>query len=393
MHSVYLNLRVVLLFSMQMWACALGHLEAAVVLYKWDRRALAIPDSLGRLPLSIARSRGHTKLAECLEQLQREEQQPPGPLPPTTRMSFSPAPDSATTDSWMASWASDSIVAPSGKKGAPTTTTTMSSTTSLNPGHASKEKKHRLHGRSQYFHMYTTDKLCLFSANCGGGVLLFFMFLADLRRPRSEPSNYYSSEGQRDLPLAKKHKPNPELFHTQPDKAASVPLSLEQQQLTKLSPSTKSMSTEGLSADKGHPTGGSIGTSRWPSRESFSCNNLGRKVLGISGGSSLGREKLANRLRQRDQLGMLVMTDREMADSELLSYREDLENQACLTQMDDLQVSTSVISVSQRSSLRNKVSIDPFRWPRQLSSNPYQSNHSLKRCSAGLRITSSSKTT
>uniref|UniRef100_A0A3P9J2J4 Calmodulin-binding transcription activator 1 n=1 Tax=Oryzias latipes TaxID=8090 RepID=A0A3P9J2J4_ORYLA len=282
-----------------MWACALGHLEAAVVLYKWDRRALAIPDSLGRLPLSIARSRGHTKLAECLEQLQREEQQPPGPLPPTTRMSFSPAPDSATTDSWMASWASDSIVAPSGKKGAPTTTTTMSSTTGLNP---------------------------------------------DLRRPRSEPSNYYSSEGQRDLPLAKKHKPNPELFHTRPDKAASVPLSLEQQQLTKLSPSTKSLSTEGLSADKGHPTGGSIGASRWPSRESFSCNNLGRKVLGISGGSSLGREKLANRLRQRDQLGMLVMTDREMADSELLSYREDLENQACLTQMDDLQANMMTLA-------------------------------------------------
>lgn len=35
---------------------------------------------------------------------------------------------------------------------------------------------------------------------------------------------------------------------------------------------------------------------------------------------------------------MLVMADREMADTELLSYREDLENQDCLTQMDDLQV-------------------------------------------------------
>lgn len=35
---------------------------------------------------------------------------------------------------------------------------------------------------------------------------------------------------------------------------------------------------------------------------------------------------------------MLVMADREMADAELLSYREDLENQDCLTQMDDLQV-------------------------------------------------------
>ncbi|MGH0143228.1 UNVERIFIED_CONTAM: hypothetical protein FKN15_052629 [Acipenser sinensis] len=117
-----------------MWACALGHMEAAVVLYKWDRRALSIPDSLGRLPLSIARSRGHTKLAECLEQLQRDEQQTPH-LPPAPR------------------------------------------------------------------------------------------------RPRSEPSSYYSTECQRDLPLAKKHKPNPELLQTRPDKAMSVPLSLEQHQL------------------------------------------------------------------------------------------------------------------------------------------------------------------
>lgn len=283
-----------------MWACALGHLEAAVVLYKWDRRALAIPDSLGRLPLSIARSRGHTKLAECLEQLQREEQQPPAPLPPTTRMSFSPAPDAPTTDSWMVSWANNTVVAPSGKKGCPATTTTTSSTTSLNP---------------------------------------------DLRRPRSEPSNYYSSEGQRDLPLAKKHKPNPELFQTRPDKAMSVPLSLEQQQLHKLSSSTKSLSSEGLSSDKGLSTGGSTGTARWTSRESFSSSsNLGRKALGVSGSSSLGKEKLANRLRQREQLGMLVMSESEMADSELLSYREDLENQDCLTQMDDLQVNMMTLA-------------------------------------------------
>lgn len=65
---------------------------------------------------------------------------------------------------------------------------------------------------------------------------------------------------------------------------------------------------------------------------------MGRKALGVSGSSSLGKEKLVNRLRQREQLGMLVMADREMADAELLSYREDLENQDCLTQMDDLQV-------------------------------------------------------
>ncbi|XP_069499768.1 calmodulin-binding transcription activator 2 isoform X3 [Ambystoma mexicanum] len=57
-----------------MWACALGHIDAAVLLYQWNRQALNIPDSLGRLPLSVARSRGHVRLATCLEEMQREEE-------------------------------------------------------------------------------------------------------------------------------------------------------------------------------------------------------------------------------------------------------------------------------------------------------------------------------
>ncbi|XP_060750273.1 calmodulin-binding transcription activator 2 [Tachysurus vachellii] len=52
-----------------MWACALGHQSAAVLLYRWSSVALMIPDSLGRLPLAVARSRGHTRLACCLEEL------------------------------------------------------------------------------------------------------------------------------------------------------------------------------------------------------------------------------------------------------------------------------------------------------------------------------------
>ncbi|XP_036403789.1 calmodulin-binding transcription activator 2 isoform X2 [Megalops cyprinoides] len=52
-----------------MWACALGHQGAAVLLYRWNSLALGIPDSLGRLPLAVARSRGHTRLARCLEEL------------------------------------------------------------------------------------------------------------------------------------------------------------------------------------------------------------------------------------------------------------------------------------------------------------------------------------
>lgn len=52
-----------------MWACALGHQAAAVLLYRWSSAALGIPDSLGRLPLAVAHSRGHTRLARCLEEL------------------------------------------------------------------------------------------------------------------------------------------------------------------------------------------------------------------------------------------------------------------------------------------------------------------------------------
>ncbi|KAM4747697.1 calmodulin-binding transcription activator 2 [Rhinophrynus dorsalis] len=56
-----------------MWACALGHTDAATLLFRWDCRAISIPDSLGRLPLGVARSRGHVKLAATLEELQRME--------------------------------------------------------------------------------------------------------------------------------------------------------------------------------------------------------------------------------------------------------------------------------------------------------------------------------
>ncbi|XP_056305699.1 calmodulin-binding transcription activator 1 isoform X11 [Danio aesculapii] len=276
-----------------MWACALGHLEAAVVLYKWDRRALAIPDSLGRLPLSIARSRGHTKLAECLEQLQREEQQQqtPSSLPPASSMSFSPNPDIPTSNSWMVSWASDSMVVPSGQNTG-TATTTTNSCSNQNP---------------------------------------------DLRRPRSEPSSYYSNECQRDLPLAKKHKPNPELVQAQLDKPMSVPLNMEQQ-THKLSTSPK---TTPSSPDKSVSEEG-LGTASIPQikMSSFRGGNKWstREGLRKGGISSVGKEKLANRLRQRgESLSMLGMVDREMVDTEMLSYKENLENQDCLSHMEDLQ--------------------------------------------------------
>ncbi|KAM6909381.1 calmodulin-binding transcription activator 2 [Xenentodon cancila] len=82
-----------------MWACALGHQRAAELLYGWDSSALGIPDSLGRLPLAVARSRGHTRLATALEEQhtqrsraarQADTHTPATPQPPPSPLSTSP---------------------------------------------------------------------------------------------------------------------------------------------------------------------------------------------------------------------------------------------------------------------------------------------------------------
>lgn len=95
----------------QMWACALGHQRAAELLYSWNSLALGIPDSLGRLPLAVARSRGHTRLATALEELHmqrtlanvvsRDVHTPPAdthtPQPPLSPLSTSPDTGNAYT--------------------------------------------------------------------------------------------------------------------------------------------------------------------------------------------------------------------------------------------------------------------------------------------------------
>uniref|UniRef100_A0A8B9BCS0 Calmodulin-binding transcription activator 1 n=1 Tax=Anser brachyrhynchus TaxID=132585 RepID=A0A8B9BCS0_9AVES len=170
-----------------MWACALGHTDAAVVLYKWDRRAISIPDSLGRLPLAIARSRGHVKLAECLEQLQRDEQPQLGQNP---RIQCPSSTDSST-ESWVSQWHSELI--------------------------ASQE----------------------------------------------------------------------------PQKGVTV----------------------------------------------ISSTNTGSQK-----GTALGKDTVAHRLRQREQMNVLMMADREMADAELLSYRDNVGDEDCLPHMDDLQVNMMTLA-------------------------------------------------
>lgn len=93
---------VLLCVCIQMWACALGHQAAAVLLYRWSSAALGIPDSLGRLPLAVAHSRGHTRLARCLEELhthsQTQEHTPDTASPPYRPLSpLSSSPDTGNT--------------------------------------------------------------------------------------------------------------------------------------------------------------------------------------------------------------------------------------------------------------------------------------------------------
>ncbi|XP_023391386.1 calmodulin-binding transcription activator 1 [Pteropus vampyrus] len=287
-----------------MWACALGHVEAAVVLYKWDRRAISIPDSLGRLPLGIARSRGHVKLAECLEHLQRDEQAQLGQSP---RIHCPPS-EEPTTDSWMTQWHSEAIDSPEIPKGV----TVIAST---NP---------------------------------------------ELRRPRSEPSNYYSSESHKDYPAPKKHKLNPESFQARQEKLLSTALSLEQPNLRKQSPSSKQSVPEAVSPSEGvrdhsrelsppapEPAGGQASGPRPVGKRSSKDLYLGVSTAQVTGnpkGTSVGKEAAPSQVRPREPMSVLMMANREVVNTELGSYHDSAENEDCSQPMDDIQVNMMTLA-------------------------------------------------
>ncbi|XP_061458014.1 calmodulin-binding transcription activator 1 isoform X2 [Rhineura floridana] len=284
-----------------MWACALGHLDAAVVLYKWDQRAISIPDSLGRLPLAIARSRGHVKLAECLEHLQREEQaqlrQPPQ-IP-------CPSHEEPSSENWIAQWHSEMVASQEPQKGV-----TVVSTSNT-----------------------------------------------ELRRPRSEPSSYYSSESQKEYPAPKKHKLNPEPFSTRQEKLLSTALSLEQPSARKPRSSAKQSLPETISPRHGvrdysrelvSDVAGYQGPSGqagvpWSPKEVY----VGVPALQGAGspkGLALGKDTGAQRLHQREQMSVLMMAEREAVDTELLSFQDSTGSEECLHHMDDLQVTMMTLA-------------------------------------------------
>ncbi|XP_012577517.1 PREDICTED: calmodulin-binding transcription activator 1-like [Condylura cristata] len=287
-----------------MWACALGHLEAAVVLYKWDRRAISIPDSLGRLPLGIARSRGHVKLAECLEHLQRDEQAQLGQSP----RAHCPPGEEPDPDSWMAQWHSEATHSPEIPKGV----TVIAST---NP---------------------------------------------ELRRPRSEPSNYYSSESHKDYPAPKKHKLNPEHFQARQEKLLPTALSLERPNLRKQGPSSKQCVPEAISPSEGvrdysrdlspptpEPAGlrasGSQPVVKWSSKDLY----IGVSTVQVAGspkGTSVGKEAAPPQVRPREPMSVLMMANREVVDTEMGPCRGSAESEECSQPLDDIQVNMMTLA-------------------------------------------------
>lgn len=126
-----------------------------------------------------------------------------------------------------------------------------------------------------------------------------------MRRPRSEPSSFYSSVSHGDAPLSKKHKPNPETHQTRPSKPCSAPLRLEDQ-AHKSKPREAIPDKEPGNKEEGSTCGGG----RWSTRQA-----TGRRVP--TGG--LGKERLANRLRLKEIASAGTISD-------LRTGQENLEN-------------------------------------------------------------------
>uniref|UniRef100_H9G9W1 Calmodulin-binding transcription activator 1 n=1 Tax=Anolis carolinensis TaxID=28377 RepID=H9G9W1_ANOCA len=280
-----------------MWACALGHMEAAVVLYKWDRRALSIPDSLGRLPLAIARSRGHVKLAEGLEQMQRQEEEEQAPLRQAPRVLCPPhqeePPPAATTtgETWMAQWHSEMV--------------------------ASQEPQK--------------------------GVTVISAPNTELRRPRSEPSSYYSSESHKDYPAPKKHKLNPEYFSSaRQERLLSTALSLEQPCARK--PPVSSARPASLPESPGPRI---TGREYHPQEAGAEAGGHYRSgASGIKWGPKVGYGAMARdtaaaqRLHpQRDP-----MPEQETVEAELLAFQDAADSEDGLHHVDDLQVTMMTLA-------------------------------------------------
>uniref|UniRef100_A0A087X517 Calmodulin-binding transcription activator 1 n=1 Tax=Poecilia formosa TaxID=48698 RepID=A0A087X517_POEFO len=247
-----------------MWACALGHTEAALVLYQWDPRALAIPDSLGRLPLNIARSRGHTRLAELLEQLQQ-----------------SPQTKGQPADSWMEKW----------KGGSQNRGINNSSSTNPTPGSKSNVTTT---GKNR-FEMLNMLNLCRGEKKQNREPTI---------KPELEPN--WSNAPTRSQRGRRNSSPRPNPLQSVLPKSQKTELSYQRAPLSSSTPDRPRFPGapfSHLQARIRRSEGGNV----WSLRRSLGQNSLVRRIQ--------GKERLAIHLRQR------VLSDRG-EETELLTYQD-----------------------------------------------------------------------
>ncbi|TMS18948.1 Calmodulin-binding transcription activator 1 [Larimichthys crocea] len=281
-----------------MWACALGHTEAALVLYQWDPRALAIPDSLGRLPLNIARSRGHTRLAELLEQLQQ-----------TPQAQGQPA------DAWMDRWRGESQT--SGISNSPT----PNPNSELRRPRAESQPDNQNQSWSQTGHRAQQGT----QGEQGGP--------PPAKRLKPSPDTQQqlanSAPGTNTLNslLNSSSSPNPQ--HSLPPNTIQTQPSILSCQNTP--PASSSPNRPQLpSAPFSHlqaRIGRSGGGTRWSLRQTLGQRSLARRIL--------GKERLAIHLRQR------VLSDRG-EETELLTYQDNTED----LQMDITMLADHIMEAS-----------------------------------------------
>nr|XP_057910395.1 calmodulin-binding transcription activator 1-like isoform X3 [Doryrhamphus excisus] len=268
-----------------MWACALGHTDAALVLYQWDTRALAIPDSLGRLPLNIARSRGHTRLAELLEQLQQ-----------------SPQAQSQPADSWMDRWRGGAELG------------RISSSHSSNPNSEARTRP----GSQSQSNNQTWNQTGPRASQATQGEQAGPPPAKRLKATQQQLSNLTSS----DVTSGPKHlSPNDHLPPVpSPQQIQHPNLSNRNALPASFSPDRPRLPSSPPFSHLQARIGASGGGVRWSLRQTLGQRSLARRIL--------GKERLAVHLRQR------VLTDRG-EETELLTYQDNT---------DDLQVDISMLA-------------------------------------------------
>ncbi|XP_055619380.1 calmodulin-binding transcription activator 1 isoform X3 [Toxorhynchites rutilus septentrionalis] len=91
-----------------MWACARGHAETAVILYKWNQNALNVKSNTQQSPLELARGKGFAALAAELErhETQRLQNKQSQPKTSSSMLTLASISTSCTTSSTSTSSAS-----------------------------------------------------------------------------------------------------------------------------------------------------------------------------------------------------------------------------------------------------------------------------------------------